>query len=126
MNALSVVKAYFAGVQDADAYAVAALFAPDAVLHNTAGTLTGADAIQRMYENGLAPGVMKPTPTQYVVNGDHVAVEISLLTDGREVLLGDFFTIRDGKIQRLAIYSLSPTGGALLEKVGIDPGAAPA
>src|SRR6476620_8208164 len=98
-NPTIVVDAYFAGVKAGDASAVAALFAPDAELINATGTLRGAAAIKRMYENGLAPGAMKPSPRPPVVNGDHVAVEIDLEANGVRLKLGDFFTIRDGKIQ---------------------------
>jgi hypothetical protein len=88
------------------------------------GTLTGADAIRRMYENGLAPGAMKPNPKRLVVDGENVAVEIDLIANGNAVALADFFTVRDGKIARLAIYSLTPTDGRLFDKVGVDPDAA--
>jgi aldehyde dehydrogenase (NAD+) len=121
---VEVVNAYFASVTAADPRAVADLFAADAVLQNAAGTLTGADAIRRMYENGLAPGAMKPNPRRFVVDGDNVAVEIDLIANGSAVALADFFTIRNGKIERLAIYSLTPTDGRLFDKVGVDPGAA--
>ncbi|GAA4024798.1 nuclear transport factor 2 family protein [Streptomyces plumbiresistens] len=121
---VEVVTAYFAAVTAADAKAVADLFAPDAVLHNAAGTLNGADAIGRMYENGLAPGAMTPTPKRFVVDGESVAVEIDLVANGSAVTLGDFFTVRNGKIERLAIYSLTPTDGRLFDKVGVDPGPA--
>ncbi|WP_285249466.1 nuclear transport factor 2 family protein [Pseudarthrobacter sp. fls2-241-R2A-168] len=120
-NPTTVVDAYFAGVKAGDASAVAALFAPDAQLINAKGTLRGADAIQRMYENGLAPGAMTPSPWPPVVNGDHVAVEIDLDVNGVPLKLGDFFTIRDGKIQTLTIYSLTPTDAGLFDKVGVDP-----
>jgi ketosteroid isomerase-like protein len=121
---VEVVNAYFASVTAADPQAVAALFAADAVLQNAAGTLTGADAIRRMYENGLAPGAMKPNPKRLVVDGENVAVEIDLIANGNSVALADFFTVRDGKIARLAIYSLTPTDGRLFDKVGVDPDAA--
>ncbi|MFI6310104.1 nuclear transport factor 2 family protein [Nocardia fusca] len=116
-----MVKAYFACVAAGNPEAVAGLFAEEAVLHNAAGTLLGAAAIKRMYENGLGPGVMQPRPRRLVVDGTKVAVEIDLLTGGNTVPLADFFTVVDGKITRLAIYSLTPTGGRLLDKVGIDP-----
>ncbi|MCX4642030.1 MULTISPECIES: nuclear transport factor 2 family protein [unclassified Streptomyces] len=116
-----MVTAYFAGVTAADPHAVADLFAPDAVLQNAAGTLTGAEAIRRMYENGLTPGAMKPNPKQFVVDGENIAVEIDLIANGSAVTLGDFFTVRNGKIERLAIYSLSPVDGRLFDKVGVDP-----
>jgi ketosteroid isomerase-like protein len=121
---VEVVNAYFASVTEADPQAVAALFAADAVLQNAVGTLTGADAIRRMYENGLAPGAMKPNPKRLVVDGENVAVEIDLIANGNSVALADFFTVRDGKIARLAIYSLTPTDGRLFDKVGVDPDAA--
>ncbi|MCZ4519402.1 nuclear transport factor 2 family protein [Rhodococcus ruber] len=118
-----VVTAYFAGVRAGDPAAVSGLFADDAVLHNAAGTLTGAAAIARMYQGGLKPGAMSPSPGPFVADGDNVAVEIDLDTGGSTIVLGDFFTVRDGKITRLAIYSLSPDGGRLLNTVGVDPSA---
>ncbi|WP_458782397.1 nuclear transport factor 2 family protein [Arthrobacter sp. D3-16] len=120
-SSAEIVAAYFAGVTAGDAAAVAALFASDARLTNAAGTLEGADAIGRMYQNGLRPGAMKPSPRPPVVDGDHVAVEIDLDANGTSLKLGDFFTIRDGKIQSLAIYSLTPTDAGVFNDVGIDP-----
>ncbi|NDV06128.1 aldehyde dehydrogenase family protein [Rhodococcus sp. IEGM 248] len=116
-----VVAAYFAGVAAGDAAAVADLFAPDALLHNAAGTLSGAEAIGRMYEGGLKAGKMIPSPRTPVVDGENVSVEIDLNANGSQIVLGDFFTVRDGKITRLAIYSLTPDGGRLLNDVGVDP-----
>ncbi|MBY6685603.1 nuclear transport factor 2 family protein [Rhodococcus sp. BP-149] len=116
-----VVSAYFAGVTAGDAAAVSALFASDAVLQNATGTLDGADAIRRMYEGGLSSSTMVPSPRQYVVDGERVAVEIDLKADGHDVILGDFFTVRGGLITRLAIYSLTPDGGRLMKDVGADP-----
>ena len=120
-HAADVVSAYFACVTAGNADAVASLFADEAVLQNAAGTLIGADAIRRMYRNGLRPGAMKPTPRKMVVDGTKVAVEIDLVTNGGSVALADFFTVVEGKIQRLAIYSLTPTDSRLFEKVGVDP-----
>jgi ketosteroid isomerase-like protein len=120
-SSAEIVAAYFAGVTAGDADAVAALFAPDARLTNAAGTLEGAAAIRRMYQNGLSTGAMKPSPRPPVVDGNHVAVEIDLNANGVSLKLGDFFTIRDGKIQSLAIYSLTPTDARVLNDVGIDP-----
>ncbi len=66
---------------------------------------------------------MQPTPSAWAVDGDVVAVEIDLVAHGQQVSLADFFTVRDGRIQRLAIYSLNPAGGRLLDDVGADPAA---
>jgi ketosteroid isomerase-like protein len=116
-----IVAAYFDGVKAGDAEAVADLFASNARLTNAAGTLQGADAIRRMYRNGLTAGKMTPSPHAPVVHGDHVAVEIDLDANGVSLKLGDFFTIRDGKIQGLTIYSLTPTDARVFEDVGVDP-----
>src|SRR5438094_622300 len=120
-NSAEIVAAYFEGVKAGDADAVAALFAPDARLTNAAGILEGAAAIRRMYQNGLTPGAMTPSPCPPVVNGDHVAVEIDLNANGVTLKLGDFFTIRDGKIESLTIYSLTPSDARVFDDVGIDP-----
>ena len=124
LEPVEVVAAYFAAVTAGDAAAVADLFASDALLHNAAGTLSGAEAIRRMYEGGLAAGKMIPSPRTPVVDGENVAVEIDLNAGGTEIVLGDFFTVQNGKITRLAIYSLTPAGGRLLDDVGVDPSAA--
>ena len=116
-----IVAAYFDGVKAGDAEAVADLFASNARLTNAAGTLQGADAIRRMYRNGLTAGKMTPSPHPPVVHGDHVAVEIDLDANGVSLKLGDFFTVRDGKIQSLTIYSLTPTDARVFEDVGVDP-----
>ena len=120
-NSAEIVAAYFDGVKAGDADAVAALFAPDAQLINAAGILKGADAIRRMYQNGLTPGAMTPSPHPPVVHGEHVAVEIDLNANGASLKLGDFFTIRDGKIHSLTIYSLTPSDARLFDDVGVDP-----
>lgn len=120
-NPSDIVNAYFAGVTAGDAGAIAALFAPDAVLQNASGLLHGAEAIKKMYENGLASVQMKPRPKALIIDGDRVAVEIDLDAAGSQVKLGDFFTIRDGLIHELMIYSLTPNDGQLFDKVGVVP-----
>jgi ketosteroid isomerase-like protein len=105
---VEVVNAYFARVTAADVQAVADLFAPDAVLENATGTLNGTDAIRQMYANVLAPGAMKPNPRRFIVDGENLAVEIDLIANGQALRLADFFTIREGRIERLAIYTLTP------------------
>ncbi|MCS3876537.1 acyl-CoA reductase-like NAD-dependent aldehyde dehydrogenase/ketosteroid isomerase-like protein [Gordonia amarae] len=121
-NAADVVEAYFACVTAGNSEALADLFADDAVLQNAAGTLYGAAAIARMYRTGVTPGAMRPSPRRMVVDGNHVSVEIDLDAGGSTVTLADFFTVVDGKISRLAIYSLTLTDGKLFDKVGKDPG----
>lgn len=122
-NPEEVVTAYFAAVTDGDPARVAGLFAADAVLVNAAGTLNGSDAISRMYHNGMAKNTMQPAPGQLLVADERVAVEIDLTTNGQTVKLCDIFTVRNGEIISLVIYSLAPAGGRLFDDVGIDPAA---
>lgn len=117
-----VVNSYFAAVRAGDADAVARLFTDYAVFVNAAGTLVGAEAIGRMYRNGLASEVMVPAPGPLLIDGDNVAVEIDLTVGDANVQLCDFFATRDGKIERLAIYSRAPTDGRLFDDIGVDPG----
>jgi aldehyde dehydrogenase (NAD+) len=91
------------------------------VLQNAAGTLIGAEAIKRMYQNGLKPGAMRPSPRTMVVDGNKVAVEIDLDANGQSMTLADFFTVVEGRIQRLAIYSLTPQDSRFFDKAGVDP-----
>jgi len=121
-HAAAVVDAYFGCVAAGYPDAVASLFAEEAVLQNAAGTLIGSAAIKRMYQNGLKPGAMRPNPRKMVVDGNKVAVEIDLVANGQSMTLADFFTIVEGKIQRLAIYSLTPDEGRFFDKAGVDPG----
>lgn len=115
---VAVVDAYFEAVTAGNAGAVGALFAPDAELFNAAGVLNGADAITKMYEAGLPSGNIKPSPGPFVVDGHRIAVEICVSANGKSLTLGDFFTIREGKIQRLAIYSLTPTDAKFFDENG--------
>ena len=103
----SVVRAYFEAVEAGDAQSVRSLFAPDAELSSAAGSVTGADGIGVMYERAFSTGASRPRPGPLVVDGERIAVQIELETDGGSARLGDFFTISDGRIQRLAIYSLA-------------------
>lgn len=121
MKSSEVVAAYFAAVAAGDPAKVAGLFANDAVLVNAAGSLYGSEAISRMYHNGLAQNSMQPAPGELLIDGEKVAVEIDLTTNGQTVKLCDIFVIRHGKISSLSIYSLEPAGGRLFDDVGIDP-----
>ncbi len=76
---------------------------------NAAGTLEGADAITTDVRERPRARCVEAESRTLVVDGERVAVEIELDADGSAVTLADFFTVRDGKIQRLAIYSLAPT-----------------
>jgi ketosteroid isomerase-like protein len=100
-----VARAYFAAVTAHDPDAVHSCFADDAELVTNTGTYHGAEAIGGFYRDALLEtrGV-RPAPGPLIVDGNRVAVEIDLLTDGRHIAVGDFFTIEDGKITRLVIF----------------------
>ena len=100
-----VARAYFGAVTAHDPDAVTACFAGDAELITPAGRFEGAGAIGSFYRDNLfqAPDV-RPSPGPFIIDGNRLAVEIDLLTGGRHIAVGDFFTIEDGKIRRLVIF----------------------
>jgi hypothetical protein len=53
-------------------------------------------------------GTLWPEPGPLLISGDRVAVELRARSGGKVSLVADFFTPRDGKIARLAIYSGLP------------------
>jgi ketosteroid isomerase-like protein len=100
-----VARAYFAAVTAHDADAIAACFAYDAELVTAAGRFEGAEAIGGFYrDNLLQNSDVRPTPGPFLVDGNRLAVEIDLLTGGRHIAVGDFFTIDGDKIRRLVIF----------------------
>lgn len=103
----AVAGRYFAAIRARDVDAVKACFAEDAELVNAAGTVTGRDAIGDFYAStAFTFDDLAPSPGPFVVDGDRLAVEIELRMAGRSNRVADFFEIRDGLIDRLAIYML--------------------
>ena len=109
--AVEIVTAYFEAIRAHDADALLPLFGPDAELVTAAGTFRGPDAIAGFYRD-LAFQVedLWPEPGPLVVDGDRVAVEIRLRMNGADSPAADFFTLGDGLITRLTIYSGPPSG----------------
>ena len=105
-GAAAVADAYFAAVTAHDPDAVQACFADDAELVTGGQTFAGAAAIGDFYRQSLTVPDLRPSPGPYVVDGDHLAVEIDLLVAGAHVAVADFFTIVDDRIRRLVIYGL--------------------
>ena len=66
----------------------------------------GGDAIGELYEKIIfgAEHLPSPKPGPLLVSGDTVAVEIVAHHGPKGQMLADFFTVRDGLIQRLAVY----------------------
>jgi ketosteroid isomerase-like protein len=110
MSQVAVVDAYFAAIRAKDADALGALFTENADLVTVAGTFTGPAAIAGFYRD-LAFQVedLWPEPGPLIVDGEHVAVEIALRMNGKVSLVGDFFTLRNGRIERLLICA-GPAG----------------
>ena len=110
MSKVAVVDAYFAAIRAKDADALGALFTDTADLVTVAGTFTGPAAIAGFYRD-LAFQVedLWPEPGPLIVDGERVAVEIALRMNGKVSLVGDFFTLRNGRIERLLICA-GPAG----------------
>ena len=110
MSQVAVVDAYFAAIRAKDADALGALFTDNADLVTVAGTFTGPTAIAGFYRD-LAFQVedLWPEPGPLIVDGERVAVEIALRMNGKVSLVGDFFTLRNGRIERLLICA-GPAG----------------
>ena len=104
----AVARAYFDAVQAASRAQLRALLAEDAELVSiNAGFLKGAEAIADYYEdNFFAAGArLRPTTGPLFLHDDIVAVEVQARSEnGKVSWLSDFFTVRDGLIQRLHVY----------------------
>ena len=104
----AVARAYFDAVQAASRAQLRALLAEDAELVSiNAGFLKGAEAIADYYEdNFFAAGArLRPKTGPLFLHDDIVAVEVQARSEnGKVSWLSDFFTVRDGLIQRLHVY----------------------
>jgi ketosteroid isomerase-like protein len=104
------VRAYFEAIRARDVGALARLFHPDAELVTAAGTFRGADAIAGFYRDfAFAIDDLWPEPGPLLVDGDRVAVEISLRGGGSVMPVADFFSLADGLITRIVIYGGLPS-----------------
>ena len=104
----AVARGYFDAVQAASRAQLRALLAEDAELVSiNAGFLKGAEAIADYYEdNFFAAGArLRPKTGPLFLHDDIVAVEVQARSEnGKVSWLSDFFTVRDGLIQRLHVY----------------------
>lgn len=108
-----VVVAYTNAVRGGDLEALRALFADDAEMvcrpvddWLPTGRMIGADNIVEFYSKLLdAWGGADPHPGEMMVIGNRVAVEIHAHHADFIDEVADFFTIENGKIQRIAVYS---------------------
>lgn len=104
----AVARGYFDAVQAASRAQLRALFADDAELVSiNAGFMKGAEEIADYYqENFFGAGArLRPKTGPLIVHDDVVAVEVQARSEsGKVSWLSDFFTVRDGLIQRLSVY----------------------
>jgi len=101
---------YFAGMRSRDVERMVAKFAPDATMSLPDGReVTGPEALRTMYAGLFAASPPTPTPQNFVVGPDQVAVEIEAkLDDGSSRRTANFFRFDDsGRIERLSIYRKS-------------------
>ena len=103
----AVATRYFAAIRGKDVGGIKAVFADDAELMHAAGTVAGRDAIAEFYATtAFKIDDLSPSPGPFVVDGERLAVEITLQMAGNTHRVADFFEIRDGLVQRLAIYMM--------------------
>ncbi len=105
-EAAALAEAYFAAVRTGDTEAMRTLFAPEAELVTVAGIYRGPDEVARFYSDLVfaTSEHLDPHPGPFIIEGDRLSVEIELHRDGKVQRFADFFTVWDGKIQRLVIY----------------------
>jgi len=102
-------QAYFAAINARDAAAIREVFAPTGELLSPAGRIVGPDAIAEFYAaQAFTASDLLARPGPMLVSGERVAVEIILQVHGQQSRVADFFEIRAGCIERLAIYLGGP------------------
>ncbi len=81
------------------------VFTPDAVIVTKNKDFVGHEAIRQFYVNGVMKfREFQPIPGPFHIAGNSVSVEIILKGDGKESLVGDWFTTRGDKIEKLVVY----------------------
>jgi hypothetical protein len=100
------IDRYFEAVSHKNIDAVLSVFDEDAVISTAAGEYRGRDAIAGFYQKGIFQcGRFRPNPGPRYLWENHIAVEVGLDCDGKIKKVGDFFTVENGKITKLSVYS---------------------
>ena len=101
----AVAEAYFAAIRARDVEGIKTVFAPAGELVTPTGSYVGPDRIAEFYtaQAFTAPD-LQPQVGAFVIDGERLAVEIVLQMYGQKSRVADVFEIRDGLIQRLAVY----------------------
>jgi len=111
----SVVAEYLAGVNAFDVDAIVATFAPDAYVNDARREINGIDAIRRWAEKEMVGDRVTIEPLEVVEHyGDTI---VRSRYDGEydktnlpdELVMSDYFSVRDGKIVSLAVIRNQPS-----------------
>ena len=110
-----VVAGYLAAVNAFDVDAVVAAFAPDAYVNDARREIRGVDAIRRWVEKEMVGDHVTMEPLEVVDHyGDTI---VRSRYDGTydktnlpgELVMSDYFSVRDGKIVSLAVIYNQPS-----------------
>jgi len=110
-----VVAGYLAAVNAFDADAIVAAFAPDAYVNDARREIRGVDAIRRWVEKEMVGDNVTMEPIEVVDHyGDTI---VRSRYDGTydktnlpgELVMSDYFSVRDGKIVSLAVIRNQPS-----------------
>jgi len=101
----AVADAYFAAIRSHDVDGIKHVFATTAELLTPTGTYVGPENIAQFYAGqAFAAPDLQPQVGPFLIDGNRLAVEIVLQMYGQKSRVADVFEIRDGFIQRLAVY----------------------
>jgi ketosteroid isomerase-like protein len=98
---------YFSGMRSRDVERIVAKFAPrGTILLPDGREVSGEDALRALYSGLFAANPPTPSPRNFVVGPDQVAVEIDArLDDGSSRRTANFFRFDDqGRIELVSIY----------------------
>jgi hypothetical protein len=110
-----VVADYLAGVNAFDVEAIVATFAPDAYVNDARREISGIDAIRAWVTREMVGDHVTMEPLEVV---DHYGdVIVRSRYDGNydktnlpaELIMSDYFSVRDGKIVSLAVIRNQPS-----------------
>jgi hypothetical protein len=108
-SATETAEAYFAAINGRDPAGIRAVFAPQGELVTPAGRVTGASQIAEFYASqAFTAADLAARPGPFLVSGERVAVEIELQMHDQRTRVADFFLVRAGLIERLAVYLGGP------------------
>jgi ketosteroid isomerase-like protein len=100
-----VVGAYFAAIGSRDVEGIRDVFHNDAELITAIGVTAGREAIAAFYrDTAFQFADLEPRPGPLVVDGNRVAVEITLRMNGTTTAVADVFEVDADGIRRLAVY----------------------